>query len=1230
MSRNWTSAQSAAMNIRNKTLLVSAAAGSGKTATLTERIIRSITDPEQPADISKMLIVTFTKAAAEELKSRIFQALSEALAKNPSNRYLTAQLMKLGSAKICTIDAFYLELIRSNFSSLGLPASFRIADASELEIMSRSVMEETVELFYETENDFPSLVECFTGTRSTDHLIDVLLTLDVQVSSLPEGVKFLKASYEQTRNDAEKDFFGTSFGKVLSARSIDIMENALQIFNAACTYIQANPNIASAMLPSFEYDCNFCKSVIEALKDEENGYHRTKELFEQFSPVRLKKLNAEYVTDETERFKALRKKLHPKLRKFAQKSFSKSEENISRAMKDTARYTELLYRVLWEYEIRMTEEKNKRSILDFNDVRRNTLKLLVNSDGTPTTIALQYAQQFSDIYIDEYQDVDRVQDLIFRSIARPDNRFMVGDIKQSIYSFRGAEPQVFSGYRSAFPDYESKEAEDSLSATVFMSENFRCDSNIIDFTNLICSRIFSACADSIGYQKEDDLVFAKKLPSDTYVSPKVKITVLLAEKATASNEESTYNKNDEDIEEAEEDCSDDPLEKKALEAEYIAAEIARLITTETKADGTPIVPGDIAVLFRSRSTSAYLAKALQKRGILSSESDGDRYFENPDVLMVLCLLNTVDNPHRDVFLTGALRSPLFGFDMDDLIRIRMSGSATDSLYDALLTYALYADDDLADRCRRFDEILNVLRHDATALPVDRFLRTLFESDLFITSGLMSTQNEAGDGGNLLRLYEYARTFEAGSFKGLYNFIEFLNTIIEKGQKMKVPPKGISPERVNLMTIHQSKGLEFPVCFVCGMGKRFNRQDQYESLLVEYPVGVAMKISDSTGFARINTPMREALVANTEMRQIEEEMRVLYVALTRARERLYVTAGVSTTEEVLMRRAETHAEFCDRYTLLRCNSYLDWILIPMADPTVKKDCCTLLFLTEQDVLQLGSEQSSNQENQVKLSADTELLGFLREKFSFQYPYTDFRRIPAKLSVSRLSPNVLDEQDGAIDLSKAPKATVPDFFLTAKPSKATAAERGTATHLFLQFCNFEYAKQHGIREEIHRLVEKKFIPSAMSELLYTEELEAFLHSELMEQLRHAKRIIREQRFNIFLSPEHFSQDAEFRRRVQTEKLAVQGVIDLIVIDQSDRILLYDYKTDRLSREELQSDSLAQEKMNQLHGQQLSYYAHAAELLLGRPCDRLGIYATHAARIFDIQPQALTVSEDFFDTL
>lgn len=1222
MSRNWTEAQLAAINTKNKTLLVSAAAGSGKTATLTERIIRGLTDQDSPADISKMLIVTFTRAAADELKSRIFDALSKALAKDPGNHHLTSQLIQLGNAKICTIDAFYLDLIRENFASLGLSASFRIADSSELEILASSVMEEVIDFFYETDEEFPFLAECFTGTRSADALGEVLLDLDSRVASIPEGVSFLRDQATKIQKQADQDFFSTDSGQLLRSHCQDITRYCLSVFHSACEGILSSPEATEAMLPSFSYDRDFCEMLISTLELESNGYAETQRVLDTFAPVRLKRLRAEFATEETEKFKALRSKLHEQLRDMKKKFFSKSSEHIRQAMLDTARITNGLYRVLTEYERRMTEEKQRRSILDFNDIRRYTLRLLVEPNGEPTQIARQYAEQFSEIYIDEYQDVDRVQDLIFRSIARRDNRFMVGDIKQSIYSFRGAEPQVFAEYRSALPSIGDSKENESDGFTIFMSENFRCDKGVIDFTNLICSRIFSVCEDSIGYQKQDDLVFSKSVPYDGYQAPKVRVSVIVSENEEAAVSADTKEYSNEEAE------AEEALSSKELEAKYIALEIRRLIAEEKKADGTPILPGDIAVLFRSRSMSAYLVKALHAQGIQTSECDGDRYFENPDVLMVLCLLNTIDNPHRDIFLTGALRSPLFRFSMDDLILIRTAADASASLYDALLAYA-ERDNELGERCRSFDELLGVWRQRSRSLAVDRFLQMLFDSELFVASGFVNSQNELGEGGNLLRLYEYARTFEAGSFKGLYNFIEFINTLIEEGKKMKVPPKGTSSDRVNLMTMHQSKGLEFPVCFVCGTGNRFNKCDQYADLLFEYPVGIAMKIADTTGFAKINTPMREALAIHTEMRRSEEEMRVLYVALTRARERLYVTASCSATQEALMNRAALRAQFCQRYVLLRCNSYLDWILLPFADPMVDTEAYELCFFTEKALSGSQNVPKETQAVEDTACADKILLTELTKKYAFQYPYTHMRRIPAKLSVSRLSPNALDAEDRSLELFPTVKRTeIPAFFLDGSSSKASASERGTATHLFLQFFNLDYAREYGIKAEIARLTEKKFIPRNLSELIYVEEMERFLKSDLAKRMENAKQIIREQRFNILMPPEFFTEDSLFREQLKDEQMAVQGVVDLILVGADGALELYDYKTDRLTSSERQNSVLLEKKMNRLHGLQLSYYAHAVSLLFDRPCDRVAVYSTCAGCLVPIHVKKLLDTDGFKD--
>ena len=1216
MARSWTKAQSAAIETKNKTLLVSAAAGSGKTSTLTERIIRSITDKDNPSDISKMLIVTFTRASAADLRTKILGAINEALANDPTNKHLNSQLIKLGSAKICTIDSFYLDIIRENFATLGLSPSFRIADGTEIDMLAKSVMEDTVEHFYEIDPEFPLFTECFSGVRNSDALIDVFLNLFSETRSIPEGIEFLLENAKRTEEEASLDFFATSYGKVIRSLAADAVSHYLNVLTSACEYFVGDEKMSKAYLAAFTYQRDFCASLLDAINDPQTGYKDAKALLETFAPPRIGVLKAEFATDDSEAYKEMRKDITAKLRDLAKNSFSKEPNIISRAMRDTAKYTLKLYDVLTHFNEKLDEEKKLRGFLDFGDIRRYTMELLVNEDGSPTAIAKKYAEEFSDIYIDEYQDVDKVQDLIFSSIAKPDNRFMVGDIKQSIYSFRGAEPQVFADYRFKFPDINDSCAQSSSSATIFMSENFRCDSTVIDFTNLVCSYIFSACADSIGYKESDDLRFSKNLPCEGYVAPLAQVSVISQTNNDEQSDSEDWDNND---------IPDGKTDMKSIEARYVSAEINRLINEEKKADGTPIYPGDIAVLFRSRAMSSYLAEELSKYGILSSENDSDKYFENPDVLMMLCILNTVDNPMRDIFLTGTLRSPIFEFSMEDIIRIRKYCDRSYSLYDALCLYGEKESDKLSTRCSEFISTLEEWRRMAASLPVDRFLRFLFDTEVFISSGLLLAPTENG-GGNLLRLYEYARSFENGSFKGLYQFIEFINTLIEEGQKLESPPQGRSQNRVSLMTIHQSKGLEFPVCFVVGCASKFNVSDQKESLLFEYPLGAAMKISETSGFARINTPMREAVLKSCKIKQTEEEMRVLYVALTRARERLYVTASTRRQKDAIISSATTKAKFGSRHTLINCTSYLDWILTALFSNTTS-NCYSLNFIESDDVQAApcvktevaGLLPASPEINQ-------ELFGLLKQRFAFSYPHLDLRKIPAKISVSKLSPDVLDDFDSSSKLYKLPasttKATIPEFFITGGVKKASGADRGTATHQFLQFCDFRSAIKHGAKQEICRLIEKKFIPAEIAQLIYTEEIERFLESELMDIILNAKKVIREQRFNILLPAKEFTRNEALAKELSDEHLAVQGIIDLIIIDKDGSVTIADYKTDRLSSQELENSNLAREKMNALHSLQLSYYAKAAEMIFGSPCKKLCVYSTHAAKLFDIDISPLTL--------
>lgn len=1206
MAKKWTQAQQAAIDIRNKTLLVSAAAGSGKTATLTERIIQRLTDKSSPADISKMLIVTFTRASAAELRSRIFSALGSALADDPTNKHLASQLVKLGSARISTIDSFYFDIVKANLTALGLPGSVRIADDAEYSMISHKIMESTIDSFYEHNEDFPAFVECFAGIRSSNALADIFLDIYQKLTSIPEGIGFIKSCAERTQAQEDLDFFASSYGSILKDNTESMIDHYFAVLKEALIQIEENPVINQKYGESFRYDIETCISLKNAMQSSDNGYSMARNIILGYAPISLKALSASLVTEDLIAFKEKRSAFTKAIRALSTKGFAKSPETIQRAMCDTSKYTYMLYELLNAFEQSVEEEKRRIGIMTFSDIRRNTLALLVDDNGKPTDIAKQYSEQFTEIYIDEYQDVDRVQDLIFRSISKGNNRFMVGDIKQSIYGFRGAEPQLFADYRREFPVYSSPEGERSEAVSLFMSNNFRCDENIIDFTNIVCSRIFSACADSIGYTSDDDLRFSKNIPEDSEKHP---VQVKIIRKPSR--------------EERLEMSEDDPASGKELEAEYIASEIERLLSEEYKADGTPIVPGDIAVLYRSSAISSLVSEALKKRGISSGNNDADKYFENPDVLLIISLLSTIDNPEKDIHLAATLRSPLFDFSMDDLIDIRISGEPSSSLFGALCSYAENFKNDLAEKCRDFLSVLEVWQYNASAEPVDRFLRILFDDRRFVASGLISQVKTNGYGGNILLLYEYARNFESGSFKGLYQFLEYINAMIENNKTFPIAKGETSPDKVSLMTVHGSKGLEFPVCFFCDTSYSTRPKDASDNFVFNYdPAGVAMKVSESTGMARINTPMREAIISKIAQRHAEEEMRILYVALTRARERLYITASSSKDSEKLLNDAQIKARFLDKYSAIYvCSSYLDWILTACANKT--HPSYNIEFINPDDI--------NNTSNEIKEPADdtsiidTQLVDRLKNSFSFEYPYKRLAKIPSKLSVSRLYPDVLDDNDTSLSLFSAQKKTsIPDFFLDGKKEVSDSAERGTATHLFMQFCDFTKARSNGAAAELSRLVQKGFFPDSIASLMYKDELEKFIDSDLIDRILSAKKVIREQRFNIDLPSGSFTKDNELSDMLDNEPLAVQGVIDLVLVMPNGEIELYDYKTDRLTDKELSSPALARHRMQQIHGDQLSYYAHAIELMFGHPCSRIAIYSTHSARCYDIERSDISLPD------
>lgn len=1217
MAHSWTDAQLNAIGLCGCDILVSAAAGSGKTAALTERIIRALTRKDSPADISRLLAVTFTRAAAAELRRRISSALSEKLAEDPGNQHLVRQLMLLGSAKICTIDSFYNDIVKSNFQRLSLPAGFRIADEAELSLLQKSMMETLIDSSYaEGHEGFLRIAENFSSNKSDADLAEFFINVYESVRKFPEGIAALSMCAELLRQEAKAEFFATRSGSIVAEELISEFTYFNNFYHYALSGL-TEEHAAAAYAPSFEADADFSASLIDAIKNK--NYDGARNIINSFKPVKLGKLNKEYKTPEIESLQNRRSEIKKRIDTIRSKYFSHANESISTAFEGTAQLCDDLCNFISQYEKNLSEEKLRRGICDFEDIRRYTLTLLVNSDGTPSDIALSWGARFDEIYIDEYQDVDEIQDMIFRAISGNATRFMVGDIKQSIYGFRGAEPALFSEYRKNFPIYDLPhdapvpEFKKGEGRSIFMSNNFRCDPSIILFTNEVCRKILSACGSSINYLPGDDLIFSKKLPEGAELH-KVHFTLLKCDPDNKSKEQG--DNASEDFEDADEEEATAPSEIK-----FIVAEISRLLGGEKKADGSPIVPGDIAVLCRSKSTCRAVAEELRRLNIPTVNDGGSDYLSDPGVSLVISLLTVIDNPQKDIPLAAVLRSPLFGFSMDELTRIRRKAPKNTSLYDAV---SLAAEEELSysEKCRLFCQRIDAYRALARSLPTDRLMRNIMRDTALLS--LADCENGENDIGRrrLLRLYEYARQFEAGSFRGLYNFIKYLRGVIESDAELGNDGAEIGSAAVTVISIHHSKGLEFPVCFVCGCAKRFNfTKEAKKDFLPNRAYGPAARLRDSTGLARVSTPIFQASLMDSAKKQVEEEMRLLYVAFTRARERLYVTAFYRYTLEKKLDEAFYKNVCAGNFGALSAKSYLDWLLLTLNSNPAPDAPYTFDIITESQIpapIQYTKPLSESTEGGLSESEIDELESTLEKRFGYKYPYSHLTRLPAKLSVSRLYPGVLDEDEEGVQYdpekgdkidreSIVKKLSTPTFMLDGETAaKVDYAEIGTATHVFMQFCDYGRCLANGIEDELGYLTEKKFISPRIASLVDKGQLERFFKSEFFKRLYSARWIRREQRFNVLLPADEFSDKPNFIEELRGEELLVQGVIDLFFEDADGKIVLCDYKTDRLSREELADHALAAKKLTERHKTQLSYYAAALERIFGKRPDDLLIYS------------------------
>ncbi len=1189
---NWTPMQSAAIETKNKTLLVSAAAGSGKTAVLTERIVKRLCDKNDPADISRMLIVTYTKAAANELKVRISKAITAAIAQDVTNKHLRKQLLLLSSAKISTIHSFCFDVVKSNSKALGLPAAITIAGEPELLILSRQIMSKVIDDAYnnifEPEHipeRFYELTDIFSPRTSDSAMCEALIKIYTTLQNYPEGIDFLKMCSEELGKEASLEIYQSRHAEIIISKIGSYAKYLLSEYKTIESAIKSDEILYPKCAALLSDEISFLESITDNIKNEK--FNLVYKVFNAFSITRFPTI-AKYSSQIKEDYKSLREKLKGEVIAKLKDLFGKDADILREETKITSELIFTVYALLYRFDKLFTKEKKRLGRLDFSDLEHYTLDLLYQN-GSPSDIAREISDSFDEIYIDEYQDTNYVQDLIFSSIAKPNNRFMVGDIKQSIYGFRGAAPESFSGYRDTFEAYESEAGKNSSSNTIFLSSNFRCDSTVVDFCNTVFSCLFRNATGRIPYYDSDNLECSK---IDAYKSTSPVHVVLAGEN---SNSESEY----------------------ISEAEYIAREVKRLIKSEKKKDGTPIRPSDIAILTKARASSIPIEKALNDLSIQCSNNIETEFFENSEILLVMALLNTIDNPLRDIYLAGTLKSPLFNFTLDDLVIVR-AFDRTKSLYEAL---TLYTDQTGFEKGKYFLERLDYFRTLASGSKVDRLIRKLYhECGLFkiVCASLPDGARPESARDNLVLLYKYARDFEASSFKGLNSFIQYVNDIIAQKTKIPVKSKASSTDAVQIMTIHASKGLEFPVVFLAAAHKRTNTQDKSNVILIDRHAGASIDLPGPILGLKKKSFHKKALEYVYNDNTYEETMRVLYVALTRARERLYITGEYKDPENEYEKVSKEALNVCP-YTILKNHPYMRLVLIPVLSADYSSDDKCRIIMPKLD----KADTTDDIQNSVQLIPDKQdsqnILDQIRYQLDFVYPHASSLDIPSKLSVSSLSGSVLDEgvsfeADENTLLNKL--LDTKPAFITKTSKEATAADRGTATHVFMQFCNFKHIEENGVQKEIERLLSLNYFGSETAELINLEQVEKFFGGSLYNDIiKRATKLWREYRFNVELPAHVFTNDPKKQEALKGENLFVQGIIDCFTQNPDESFTLIDYKTDHMPFSMKESEKDFEALLAKRHSEQLKYYKRALEIITKKPVNNVLIYSFALNKAIDI---------------
>ena len=1174
--RTFTAEQVTAIETLNKTILVSAAAGSGKTATLTERIIRRLTDKTSPEDISRMLIVTFTNAAVKELRERIGAAIKEKLVEEPENKRLEHQLYMLPAAKISTIDSFCNDILKNNAEKFGISPTYRISDPIEARILADSVWSSLIESAYNGDlsdvtspEDFEELASCLTSVKNDSALEEIFELLYDRTKSIEEGVNIYYTFAKKLQDSLYLPTEENIYCRYAINSAKEAANHYIGIYKELEKELRGGTPDEEKYLTAIYEDLTALNNIVSA----ESYASMQTALRHSFNPlprVSKKTYSQEKLVPARDNLKEVISK------KIADRYFVYTEEEWKEHLCSLNKLVTTLAAFIERFESVYFEEKRRRSILEYSDIEKLTYLSLYDEKGNFTDLAYSLKEQYSSVYIDEYQDVNSLQNKIFIAVSKNDNRFMVGDIKQSIYGFRSARPEIFADMKNTF---EPLGKSDSDTASIFMSKNFRCDRGIIDFVNDIFDVMFEISGKSIGYVTEDRLECAKihsgKEPD--YTVPEIR---LFAKGGSHGENED--------------------LKASDLPPIWVAEKIKELISNGKLNSGEPIRPSDIAIILRKDGgRSQKYSDALKAVGIAATLPENKSFFFNSEVQLVLCLLNAIDNPCRDIYLAGLMLSPLFDFTASEIYVVRKQSKAP-SLWKSLKIYC--ESDPNFTKGRSFINSLEHYRAIAEGMRVDALILRLYKE-----TGILALASNNNCKENLMLLYNYARKFESSSFEGLFNFINYINTVISSGAEFSSKKDGDEEDAVKIITVHKSKGLEFPIVFLADAAASLvSTRDRQARVAYSDEFGIGIRTRTPGGIALVESPVYNAIIDYNTEKSLEEELRVYYVALTRAREQIYITGAPNTKDkEEYIRSAELRKISPSSYTLKEVKSFID--IVYTADTKANIVWQTDEINTDDPLVtecNPSKTTAAGDETDAKMPiADSNFYELLSERFSFKYPNEHLTALPEKMSISKLYPTVLDGNDDSIRLTvdeadtstEYTRGKLPEFI--SGTSEHESAKRGIATHTFLQFFDPDYFEKNGAEAELKRLVKCGFISESNSDKVRLNEIELFANSRFFREMRSAEKIYREFRFNVMLPAALFTSDEDKRKAFGDKKILLQGVIDCIIIDGKGDIHLVDYKTDRLSKAELADKKLAQKSLSEKHSLQLSYYSLAIEKIFSK---------------------------------